>query len=58
MLNNHNGNILMQNKNIYFVRSFHFDHLLRNDSLYNLQTCYKINVIFYHVLFMANLSLK
>ena len=58
MLNSHIGNILMQSNNIYFVRSFHFDHQLLNDSLYSLQTCYKINVIFHHLLFMTNLSLK
>ena len=46
-LNSRNGNTLMQCNNIYFVRSFNFDHQLLNDSLYNLQTCCKIkNVIF------------
>ena len=59
MLNSQNSNILMQSNNIYFVRSFNFDHLLLNDRLYNLETYYKIkNVTFHHLLFMANLSPK
>ena len=49
----------MQSNNIYFVRSFHFDHLLLNMIVYMTQTSYKIkNVIFHDFVFMANLSLK
>ena len=56
MVNTCDGNILMQSNNIYFVRSFHID---TSYLMIVYTTCYKIkNVIFHHLLFMANLSLK